>query len=429
MRTVDRIAAIVAHLFYRVDHVGSPPPDGPVLLLPNHPNALLDPALVMATAERPIRFLAKSTLFQTPLRPILTAAGAIPVYRRQDAGVDTTKNVETFAAVDEALRDGDAVCLFPEGISHSTGKLEPLRTGAARMALAAAANGVNVQLVPVGLNPDRKTEFRSRMTVIYGAPFTVDAGTSVADLTSAITSHMRRLIVEADPETDAALIRRVERLYRSERASERDTESTIERRRAIANGIHRLRETDPAWYEAAVVQLRRYDERMRMFGLRDRTLDWNTSRADAIRFLAREIPLAVVLVPLALAAIAIFAVPYLLTALVGKTQRYTDQTATAKVIAGVIFYAVWTVALAWIARSVAGTGAGLVTAVMLPFLGAAGLLSIEREMSAWRTARAWLALRGTHPNTRGRLRRHRAELADVMDKVNAALTAEAQRRS
>jgi hypothetical protein len=33
-------------------------------------------------------------------------------------------------------------------------------------------------------------------------------------------------------------------------------------------------------------------------------------------------------------------------------------------------------------------------------------------------------LRGTHPNTRKRLRRHRAELADVLDQVNAALAAE-----
>jgi glycerol-3-phosphate O-acyltransferase / dihydroxyacetone phosphate acyltransferase len=428
MRVIDGIAAAIAHLFYRVDHVGSPPADGPLLLLPNHPNALLDPALVMATAGRPIRFLAKSTLFQTPLRPILNAAGAIPVFRRQDQGVDTSKNAETFAAVDAALHAGQAVCLFPEGISHSTGRLEPLRTGAARMALSAVAAGVPVQIVPVGINPDRKTDFRSRMTVIYGRPFGVAASTSVTDLTTEIATHMRRLIVEADPEADAALVRRVERLYRSERETERDTQATIDRRRAIAEGIHRLRETDPGWYESAVLRLRRYDERMRMFGLRDRTLDWDTSRDDAIRFLAREIPTAIVLVPLALVAITVFAIPYLLTAAVGKTQRYTDQTATAKVVAGVIFYVLWTVALAWLARSILGTGGGVLAALVLPLLGLGGLLAIERELSAWRTARAWLALRGTHPNTRQRLRRHRAELADVVDKVNAALAADAARQ-
>ena len=422
MRFIDAVASAIAHLFYRVDHLGSPPAEGPLLLLPNHPNALLDPALVMATADRPIRFLAKSTLFQTPLRPILRAAGAIPVFRRQDQGVDTSRNAETFAAVDAALHAGQAVCLFPEGISHSTGRLEPLRTGAARMALSAIAAGVPVQLVPVGINPDRKTDFRSRMTVVYGRPFTVGGDASVANLTDEIARHMRRLIVEADPDADAALVRRVERLYVTAREAERDTRSTLERRRAIAAGIQRLREQDPEWYESALLQLRRYDERLRRFGLRDHALDWKTSREDAVRFLTRELPLAIVLVPIALLAVLVFAVPYGLTAMVGRLQKHSDVTASAKVISGTIFYFLWIAGLAAIAGSMRGMLAGSSAAILLPALGLAGIFAIERELSALRTARSWLALRGTHPNTRQRLRRHRAELADVLDKVNAALT-------
>ena len=421
MRVIDRLASAIARTFYRVDHVGVPPGDGPLLLLPNHPNSLLDPALVMATAARPVRFLAKSTLFHTPLRPLLSAAGAIPVYRRQDEGVDTSKNVHTFAAVEAALAEGEAICLFPEGISHSTGRLEPLRTGAARMALSAVAKGVAVQLVPVGINPDRKTEFRSRMTVIYGRPFPVPAGANASELTDEIARHMRRLIVEADPDADAALIRRVERLYRSEREVDRDPRSSIERRRAIAAGIEQLREQDPGWYESALLQFRRYDQRMRRFGLRDRSLDWNTSRADAVRFLARELPVALVLVPVAALAVAVFAVPYFLTAVVGRLQKYTDVTASAKAISGAIFYLAWSAVLVWVAWTWRGPLAGIVIGALLPVLALGGLFAIEREWLALRTARSWMALRGTHPDTRQRLRRHRAELADVLDEVNAAL--------
>ena len=81
-----------------------------------------------------MRFLAKSTLFKGAFGPLMRAAGAIPVYRRQDAA-DVQRNAESFAAVDAALAGAEAVCIFPEGISHSSGMLEPLRTGAARMAL------------------------------------------------------------------------------------------------------------------------------------------------------------------------------------------------------------------------------------------------------------------------------------------------------
>ncbi len=57
----------------------------------------------------------------------------------------------------------------------------------------------------------------------------------------------------------------------------------------------------------------------------------------------------------------------------------------------------------------------------VPVLAAVGLFAIERESSAFRTARSWLALRGAHANTRKRLRRHRAELAEVLDEVNEYL--------
>ena len=286
------LARAVAHIFYRVDAVGAPPPDGPLLLLPNHPNALLDPALVIATAGRPVRFLAKSTLFSGPFAPLMRAAGAIPVYRRQDAG-DVKRNAESFAAVDAALARGEAICMFPEGISHSSGMLEPLRTGAARMALSAAAAGVDVRLVAVGINLESKTAFRSRVTIAYGDPMVVagagtpvDSKQAVTALTADIAGRMRSLLVEAEPTQDAALVERLRRLFESERPAG-GREESLDRGRLIAAGIQRLRRDRPEWYEEALVQLRRYDDRLRRFGLADAALDMEVSPRQAWRFLAR----------------------------------------------------------------------------------------------------------------------------------------------
>ncbi|HXG53820.1 MAG TPA: 1-acyl-sn-glycerol-3-phosphate acyltransferase [Vicinamibacterales bacterium] len=416
---VVRLLALAAvRVFYRVDRAGSPPPSGSIVLLPNHPNALLDPALVWATAGRDVRFLAKSTLFTGVFGPLVRAAGAIPVFRKQDEGGDASRNAEMFAAVDEALRRGDAICVFPEGISHSSGRLEPLRTGAARMAMSAAARGTAVQIVPVGINPDRKTVFLSRMTVVYGRPFSVTAGASVQALTEEVAVRMRQLIVEADPEADGDLVIRIDQLYASERGTGADAQSVVERRRTIAAGLNRLRQDRPEWYAASLLQLRRYDQRLRRFGLGDSALDWNTSLADAVHFTARELPIAIVLVPVAAVALVVFAVPYGLTAASARLQKETDVTATAKVLGGAALYAAWIAALAVMAGRFFGGPAGWLTAAVLPVLAAAGLFAIEREASALRTARSWLALRGAHANTRTRLRRHRAELADVLDEVN-----------
>jgi glycerol-3-phosphate O-acyltransferase / dihydroxyacetone phosphate acyltransferase len=419
---VHRIAALIAHVFYRVDAVGQVPAQGPVILLPNHPNALLDPALVMTTARRRIRFLAKSTLFQGPFARLLEAANTIPVYRKQD-GAEVSRNEETFAAVDAALARGDVVCIFPEGISHSSGKLEPLRTGAARMALSAVARGTDLQLVPVGINLERKTVFRSRATVAYGPAFRVsntshrESAQEVTDLTSQIADRMRALLVEADPRSDAELVERIDRLYRAERPLAEDPQATLVRRKAIAEAMHRMRAERPEWYASALVQLRRYDDRLRRFGVHDTTLDWQLTRAAAWRFIARELPLASALVPIAAAAVLTFAVPYALTAAVARMSKDMDVTATAKVVGGTVIHGAWMASLVALSCWLAGP-IGILAVLALPLLAVAGLFAIERETAAWQTATAWLGLRGAHPTTRTALRRQRAELAEVLDAVN-----------
>jgi len=420
------LARTACRLFYRVDCVGSPPQSGAALLLPNHANALLDPAVIWATAGRDVRFLAKSTLFDGPLRPLVAGSGAIPVYRKLDQGVDVSKNTETFAAVDAALADGDAICIFPEGISHSTGRLVPLRTGAARMALSAERGGTRVNLVPVGLNFERKTTFRSRVTVVYGQPFTgedlADATThpdGVRELTDRMAARMRRLLIEAESKTDAAIVERVDRMYMAARGIGRDPHERVQRRRIIAAGIERLRAADPHRYDEILLRFHRYQKRLERFGLRDRHLDWTISTADAAKFAIREALAAIVLAPLAIAAFIMFAIPYHLTGYAARWfTREPDVAATAKVVGGFLIYAAWLVALGFAARLAGVPHAVFLSLLLLPPLAVAGLFAIERESAVLDAVRAWWVLTRTRTDTRERLRRRRSELADVLDEVN-----------
>lgn len=424
------LARLTCRLFYRVDCAGSPPGTGALLLLPNHPNALLDPAVIWATAGRDVRFLAKSGLFEGPLKPLVAGSGAIPVYRRIDEGADVSRNADTFSAVDRALAAGDAICLFPEGISHSTGRLEPLRTGAARMALTAAHKGFDVALVAVGLNFERKTTFRSRVTVVYGQPFHCGdlAGSgaepeAVRALTGRIAERMRRLLIEADARADAALIERVDRLYAAARGHGGDPQERVMRRRIIAAGIERLRSSYPARYDELLLRFRRYDERLRRFGLRDRHLDWQISAADAVRFVVRETVFGLFLLPLAAAALVVFTVPYRLTGIAARWfTREPDVAATAKAVSGFLIYVVWMAALAVLAWRIGGATIGLLTFTAMMAIAFGGLFALERESAVLDAGRAWFLLRRTREDTRQRLRRQRTELADVLDEVNGWLT-------
>ncbi|MGI9189188.1 MAG: hypothetical protein ACR2F9_03500 [Longimicrobiaceae bacterium] len=59
----SRVSLAAARTFYRLEVAGGAvPPEGPVLLVANHPNSLFDPALVAAVARRPVRFLAQAPL-------------------------------------------------------------------------------------------------------------------------------------------------------------------------------------------------------------------------------------------------------------------------------------------------------------------------------------------------------------------------------
>jgi len=150
---------------YDVVEVGQPPAPPPgvgVLYAANHPNALLDGALLMyalrpplyafiydtlhmAVADFPIGFIAKATLFNLPIfGTILRWAGAIPIHRAQDAPAATSgapsraaSNKGAFSEISNRLRQNGHVAIFPEGISHMEAHVMPLYTGITRMALDA----------------------------------------------------------------------------------------------------------------------------------------------------------------------------------------------------------------------------------------------------------------------------------------------------
>ena len=104
-----------------VGGVGTVPSRGPVLLVANHPNSVLDPVVLGIAAGRPVRFLAKAPLFAMPVfGALIRDLGMIPAYRGRDsanAREDVAKNLASLATAATALGDqgGAVVGVFPGG--------------------------------------------------------------------------------------------------------------------------------------------------------------------------------------------------------------------------------------------------------------------------------------------------------------------------
>ena len=426
-RWVWGLGTLAVHIFYRVERTGHTLPDGPLILVANHPNSLLDPALIQATAGRRVRFLAKSTLFAGhPLSPLIRRSGAIPVYRRIDPGVDTSRNIEMFAAVMTSLARGEAICLFPEGISHASGHLEPLRTGAARMALESACRGTPVTIVPVGLNFERFSRFRSRVQAVFGRRFDgndlaalhgTDPAAAVRELTGRLKPALRRLMVEAEPRQELRLVERADRLYAAARGAPSDPRAQVERRRLIAAGMRTLRERNPEKLADVIDRVNEYDASLRRFGLRDRDLDREIPVSAAVWFAAREALLVLPLGSLAIATLVLFAVPYWSTGWLARLAPDPYLRPIWKVMGGALIYLVWIGLVAGLTGAWIGTATGLLAALGMVGLALGGIRALERESRVIRAVRIFFTLRQTPSEARVWLRSERMALVEVLDEL------------
>ncbi|KAI8987852.1 hypothetical protein BDF20DRAFT_904750 [Mycotypha africana] len=84
---------------------------------------------------------------------------------------------KVYKAVHKELNDGGCITIFPEGGSHDRAAMLPLKAGVTLMALGAMAkyDGLDVKIVPCGLNYFHAHRFRSRAVIEFGSPITVSS--------------------------------------------------------------------------------------------------------------------------------------------------------------------------------------------------------------------------------------------------------------
>lgn len=408
--SVRLLLSAATRVFFRDIHVAGlqhVPREGerPVLFAGNHPNSLIDPALLCTTAGRVVHFAAKDQLFKFPLSPVLSALGAVPIARRMDyaEGERPRDNADALDRLYRVLARGRAVGIFPEGLSHNEAQLQRLRTGAARIALETAQKhpGSGVQVVCCGLQYAHRRRFRSRVLVQYGQAIDIDAAwveryqqdprEAAAALTEAIEQGLRALTVNAPDWETLRVLDGVRRLYQPPQISLADR---VELARRFADVYQTVKDAPE------VVQLYRqveaYLDRLDDVGLSDRDLVRGLRPLELVYRAARNLFTLLVWLPLALVGAPVHAPLLLSIGWMGRTfAPRQDVIGTSKLLVGLLAVLAAYVGLPVALALQTDWRWGAALALALPLSGFATLRVLERGASLrrlWRSAVAGLRL-------------------------------------
>lgn len=414
---LDRVGSFAARSYYRFRIEGEQVPrTGPVLLVANHPNSLFDPALVAASAGRPVRFLAKEPLIDHPgIGWLIRGSGAIPIYRMSDDPASFNRNDETFRAAHEALAQGSAIGMFPEGISHDLPGLAPLKSGAARLALGAARQlGRDFPIIPVGLTFRGKERFRSEALALVGRRIEwgdlIDGRHSPAttrQLTQRIADALREQTVELRGWADAPLVESAAAIHAAESDLAPRPADMLRLEREVAVAVEWLQQEERRELMSAVD---RHARTLGSLGLSPQDLSRPLPLRQSAGPIARHLVVLCSVSLLGLVGHAAYFVPaYLLRRSVARLEPTPDIRSTYLTLGGALFGSIWITLLATLAGLSLGIAGAAAMLVVLPLLAIAAVVVRDRWRDA-RTVMHRMLVLGSRRAVHADLARRQAEL-------------------
>jgi 1-acyl-sn-glycerol-3-phosphate acyltransferase len=162
------IMYIWGKIWFRLSHHGleNIPDEGGCILASNHVSYLDPPLTGCGVRKRPVRYMARDTLMSNRFsRWLLLSLLNIPVNREQGGTAALKKGLQ-------ALKEGSALGLFPEGTRSPDGNLQPAKGGIGFLMIKS-----HVPVIPVYIDGSYKAYPKgakfikpAKISVHYGKP-------------------------------------------------------------------------------------------------------------------------------------------------------------------------------------------------------------------------------------------------------------------
>jgi len=365
--------------FRRIErfHAERVPLAGPVLLTSNHPNSVTDPFVIGASLPRKVSFVATVQLFRfAPVKWLLLNCGVIPINRLKDDPRGMRSVMDTFEAVYRVLEQGEAVAVFPEGITHDDPQLKEVKPGAARMALELEhrhQGKLGLQIIPVGLTFSAKERYRSEALTNFGESiraaeylenYETERKNCIRRLSQEIETRIQALILHIPNLEQARVVDAVKRLYldrlkiANRVVSEAITPQAeeLELTRRISAVVSHVFSTSPETAARFTQRFNQYERNLARLRISDAELASAQDRSTLIgQSLGRSI-LAILGLPVALYGWLFRLLPILVVRWAvrnfAKPTVHKAQISTAAIVAGCvafsIFYSLYLLVCHWL---------------------------------------------------------------------------------
>ena len=234
--------------------------DGPLIIISNHPNTLMDAMMIGFASKQPIYYMAKGTLFNSKLKLwILKNLNMIPINRQGELSTKGVKNQDSFEICYQILEKGSTLVVFPEGTSFLERHLRELKSGTARIALEVENrnNGeLNLMVVPIGLNYIKAEKFRSSVLINVGQQLSVveyldsyrfSAGITAKKVTEKFRVHLESVIINSHTKELEKLVNDVSEILASKyiKSDRKGVEADILFLKDLRNKIDEIQLTQP----------------------------------------------------------------------------------------------------------------------------------------------------------------------------------------